>query len=231
MKESHPYNLLDNKKARKLVDQVILGQQPISVLNKYFCKNKFLANCLVDEKLAKEFGFFKLNKKCLKELINIWILTGDGLSTKLPPEIIKHLNVYYFFVYCFYNIFERSSNINKTKKIINEYKKHNKPIISFKKLFIIAERNGIFSDRVNSIIDGVDYIMEFSKEFDVKIKPMVDHPCENWHISEYDLDGYASQGEWSKKNEKLKKRKLQNFQKLFKKWYEYDGYRRLLSIK
>lgn len=222
--KSHPYDLLDDKKARNLVDKVLLGQEPISVLNKYFSKNKFLANCLVDKELADDFGFFELNKKCLKKLIGMWIHTGDGLSSELPPEIIKHMDVYYLFVYCRYC---GASKI-KVKNIINNYKKYNKPRVSFKKLFDVAIKNEIFSDRVSWILDGVDYLMGFAKEFNVKIKPMVNHPYKSWHIGEYDLDEYA---DCFDENEKIKKRKLQNFRKLFKKWYseeEATGYKRFL---
>lgn len=220
--DSHPYNLLDNKKIRKLVDKVLLGQEPISVLNKYFAKNKFLAYCLVDKELADDFGFFELNKKCLKKLIGMWIRTGDGFSSKLPPEIIKHMDVYDLFIYCLY----WGNPTMKVKNIINQYKKYNKPRVSFEKLFNVATDNDAFSGgNVSSILCGVDCLMVFAKEFNAKIKPIVDHPYKSWNISECDLDEYA---EYFDENEKLKKRKLQNFRKLFKKWYS-NGYKRFFT--
>ena len=230
IKNSHPYDLLDSPKARKLVDQVLLNKQPISVLNNYFSKNKFLASCLVDNQLSKEFGFFKLNKKCLKKIINTWVHTGDGLSSKLPPEIVKHLNITDFFIYY------RYCPDSIKQSIISEYKNYNKVKISFEKLFELARRNDIFDDRTSWIVEGVDCLMEFAKEFDIKIRPMVNHPDKDWNISECDLDDYADFGTQGKTRFvtkqiiKLKRRKIQNFRKLFKNWYGEPGGNRKFLI-
>ena len=51
-----------------LVDDVILGKKPISCLN--FDKNRFLGECLGDDRFRQEYGYFDLTKSGLKELIN-----------------------------------------------------------------------------------------------------------------------------------------------------------------
>lgn len=220
IKNSHPYDLIDNKNARKLVDQVLLNQLPINYLTKYFDRNKFLAQCLVDNELSTEFGFFKLDKKCLKKIIRMWANSGDGLASKLPIEIIKHLNFDDFFVYY------RFAPSSQKKSIINEYRKYNKCKLSFKKLFEIAKRSDLFSDNTDWILFSVDSLITFAEKFNIKVKPMVDHPYD-WYINEHDLDTFANSDRYKKSD---KKRIIKNFKKLFKRWYwnKASGYQRFL---
>jgi hypothetical protein len=210
----HPYELLDNRDSRKLIDQVLINKKPISSLNKYYNKKKFLLHCLADSELSRDFGFFDLSKKSLKKLINIWAITGDGLSSSLPKEIVKHLSFENFFVYC--------RSLENPISAIREYKKHNKTKTSFKKLFEISKKNELFTNNTEWILNSADHLITFAEEFNIKIEPIVKHPYNDWHIGEYDLDCFADN---TKYNDKEKKRILNNFRRLFKTWYAKEGYR------
>jgi hypothetical protein len=194
---------------------------PINSLTKYFDRNKFLAQCLVDNQLSTEFGFFKLDKKCLKTLIRMWANTGDGLASKLPIEIIKYLNIDDFFIYY------RFAPSSQKESIINEYKKYNKCKISFEKLFKTAKQSDLLSDNTEWILFSVDSLVTFAEKFNIKVKPIINHPYDDWHINEYELDNFANSDKY-KKNDK--KRIIRNFKKFFKKWYwnETGGYKRFL---
>ena len=69
--------------------------------------------------------------------------------------------------------------------------------------------------------------MTFAEKFNIKVKPIINHPYDDWHINEYELDNFANSDKY-KKNDK--KRIIRNFKKFFKKWYwnETGGYKRFL---
>lgn len=197
MKQSHPYELIDNKEVGSLTDQVLLNQKPLSDLCEFFDKNKFLAVCLVDDKFAKKFGFFKLNKHNLKKIINICHLdlTLKFVHQKIPSVLVKHLTIKNFF-------------LSKHAPVYwKEYKKHNKIKTTFRELFSFCWQDYFFVDaKATFIVNNVDYLMRFCDYFEIPTKPIIGHPFKNWNIKLDELDH-------------REKNKIDNFKRLFKNWY------------
>lgn len=231
--DTDPFLAFDIKKIA-LIDDIILGKEDSSKLD--FDNNRFLAECLVNESLAKNHKYFTPTKDGLIKLINYWCESGDGCPwIGMPTIFYKHLTLENFIKQyvglCQNEKMQWNPDENHLKKeaLCNEYPAQSKSAeINFKKLFNYFEY--CFHDSsVKQAVEIIDEIVCLAEKLKIKINPIFSDPtCDYFRIEKEQFNQVIENNfeQWGKEKTE---RMVNNYRKIFKNFYPQTFYQQFLK--